>query len=83
MKQVNQTLSSIGTTIFTVMSALAVEHGSINLGQGFPTLKAPPMLCGRQPTRWGTVATSIRRCQVFPNFARLWPPPIGASTGWR
>ena len=41
MKQVNQTLSSIGTTIFTVMSALAVEHGSINLGQGFPDTEGP------------------------------------------
>lgn len=26
----------MGTTIFTVMSALAVEHKAINLGQGFP-----------------------------------------------
>ncbi len=41
MKQVNQTLSSIGTTIFTVMSALAVEHSSINLGQGFPDTEGP------------------------------------------
>lgn len=29
-------LSDIGTTIFTVMSQLAVEHDAINLGQGFP-----------------------------------------------
>ncbi len=29
-------LPSVGTTIFTVMSALAAEHGAINLGQGFP-----------------------------------------------
>jgi methionine aminotransferase len=26
----------VGTTVFTVMSALAVEHQAINLGQGFP-----------------------------------------------
>jgi N-succinyldiaminopimelate aminotransferase len=32
----NTVLSSYGTTIFTVMSALAAEHKSINLGQGFP-----------------------------------------------
>ena len=32
----NEILSSYGTTIFTVMSALAMEHDSINLGQGFP-----------------------------------------------
>jgi methionine aminotransferase len=29
-------LPGIGTTIFTVMSQLAAEHGAINLGQGFP-----------------------------------------------
>ena len=32
---------SYGTTIFTVMSALAAEHGSINLGQGFPDSEGP------------------------------------------
>ncbi|MEN9347610.1 MAG: hypothetical protein RLZZ77_1121 [Bacteroidota bacterium] len=29
-------LPNVGTTIFTVMSKLAVEHNAINLGQGFP-----------------------------------------------
>jgi methionine aminotransferase len=29
-------LPGVGTTIFTVMSQLAAEHGAINLGQGFP-----------------------------------------------
>lgn len=29
-------LPNAGTTIFTVMSSLAAEYGSINLGQGFP-----------------------------------------------
>lgn len=29
-------LPKVGTTVFTVMSALANEHGAINLGQGFP-----------------------------------------------
>ena len=41
MKPTNSLLSGIGTTIFTVMSALAVEHGSINLGQGFPDTEGP------------------------------------------
>jgi aspartate/methionine/tyrosine aminotransferase len=31
----------MGTTIFTVMSALAVEHGAVNLGQGFPDEDGP------------------------------------------
>lgn len=29
-------LPAVGTTIFTLMSALATEHGAVNLGQGFP-----------------------------------------------
>ena len=29
-------LPQVGTTIFTIMSALAAEHEAINLGQGFP-----------------------------------------------
>lgn len=29
-------LPAVGTTIFTVMSSLAVKHAAINLGQGFP-----------------------------------------------
>ena len=29
-------LPDTGTTIFTTMSALAAEHGAVNLGQGFP-----------------------------------------------
>jgi methionine aminotransferase len=29
-------LPHVGTTIFTIMSKLAMEHGALNLGQGFP-----------------------------------------------
>jgi len=29
-------LPNVGTTIFTVMSSLAVKHNAVNLGQGFP-----------------------------------------------
>lgn len=29
-------LPTVGTTIFTVMSSLAVKHDAVNLGQGFP-----------------------------------------------
>src|SRR5450432_3479898 len=37
-------LPKVGTTIFTVMSALAQEHGSVNLGQGFPDFDCDPAL---------------------------------------
>ncbi|MDP7425267.1 MAG: aminotransferase [Rhodospirillales bacterium] len=41
MKPTNTILGEYGTTIFTVMSALAVEHKAINLGQGFPDTDGP------------------------------------------
>lgn len=41
MKSPNAMLDAIGTTIFTVMSALATQHGAINLGQGFPDTDGP------------------------------------------
>ena len=34
--QIQSKLPHVGTTIFTVMSQLAVEHNAVNLGQGFP-----------------------------------------------
>jgi len=37
-------LPSVGTTIFTVMSRLAAEHGAINLSQGFPDFDCDPEL---------------------------------------
>ncbi|MBU3738206.1 MAG: pyridoxal phosphate-dependent aminotransferase [Rhodoferax sp.] len=37
-------LPQVGTTIFTVMSALAAEHQAVNLGQGFPDFDCDPRL---------------------------------------
>ncbi|HEX7436323.1 MAG TPA: pyridoxal phosphate-dependent aminotransferase [Caldimonas sp.] len=41
---VESRLPRVGTTIFTVMSALAAEHGAVNLGQGFPDFDCDPKL---------------------------------------
>jgi N-succinyldiaminopimelate aminotransferase len=37
----NPVFATLGTTIFTAMSALAVEHKAVNLGQGFPDQDGP------------------------------------------
>jgi methionine transaminase len=37
-------LPEVGTTIFSVMSALAAKHGAVNLGQGFPDFDCDPGL---------------------------------------
>jgi methionine transaminase len=42
--QLTSRLPQVGTTIFTVMSALATETGAINLGQGFPDFDGDPRL---------------------------------------
>jgi N-succinyldiaminopimelate aminotransferase len=41
VQRFNPVFEGLGTTIFTVMSALAAECGAINLGQGFPDEDGP------------------------------------------
>jgi methionine transaminase len=43
-------LPAVGTTIFTVMSALATEHKAVNLGQGFPDFNCDPALVNHVTT---------------------------------
>jgi methionine aminotransferase len=42
--QIETKLPKVGTTIFTVMSQLAAQHGAVNLGQGFPDFETPAFL---------------------------------------
>ncbi len=37
-------LPRVGTSIFTIMSGMATEHGAINLSQGFPDFACSPLL---------------------------------------
>ena len=41
---VTSRLPAVGTTIFSVMSALAQQHDAVNLGQGFPDFDCDPAL---------------------------------------
>ncbi|MDZ4745956.1 MAG: methionine aminotransferase [bacterium] len=41
LRKIVSKLPDVGTTIFTVMTNLANEHGAINLAQGFPDYPAP------------------------------------------
>ena len=40
-RRFNPVFAGLPTTIFTVMSGLATEHGAVNLGQGFPDSQGP------------------------------------------
>ncbi len=50
MLELKSKLPGAGTTIFTVMSRMALEHGAINLAQGFPDFDGPPLL--RERVAW-------------------------------
>ena len=41
---ISSRLPAVGTTIFSVMSALAQQHQAVNLGQGFPDFPCDPAL---------------------------------------
>ena len=43
--QIETRLPKVGTTIFSVMSQLALQHKAVNLGQGFPDFSPPQALC--------------------------------------
>ena len=53
-RRLESRLPKVGTTIFTVMSALAAERGAVNLGQGFPDFDCDPRLAD-------AVADAMRR----------------------
>lgn len=46
-RPLNDTFAALPTTVFTVMTNLANEHGSINLGQGFPDEEGPASMKAR------------------------------------
>src|SRR5690606_3567715 len=59
----NSRLPRVGTTIFTVMSALAQQADAVNLGQGFPDFDCDPALVE-------AVADAMRRgCNQYPPMA--------------
>lgn len=46
-KHIESKLPNVGTTIFTKMSLMAMEHNAINLSQGFPDFPVSPELVDR------------------------------------
>ncbi len=89
MQPANSLLSSLGTTIFTTMSALAVQHGAINLGQGFPDTEGPAdivraaadaLLDGRNQYPPLTGVPELRQAVAAAN-RRFWGLEIDADRG--
>ena len=89
MKPANTLLAATGTTIFTVMSALAARHGAINLGQGFPDVEGPSdvvraaaeaLLDGRNQYPPLTGLPELREAVAAAN-ARFWGLAIDPAAG--
>jgi hypothetical protein len=73
-------LPQVGTTIFTVMSALAQQRGAVNLGQGFPDFECDPrLLDARWARRWRRpepVPADGRRAGAAPGGVRKIEPAV-------
>ncbi|MGC1547140.1 MAG: pyridoxal phosphate-dependent aminotransferase [Rhodanobacter sp.] len=81
-------LPKVGTTIFSVMSQLALEHKAVNLGQGFPDYEPPhalrdavtrAMAEGRNQYAPGIGLAPLRE-QIALKTARLYGHRVDADT---
>jgi methionine aminotransferase len=85
MKPIESKLPTVGTTIFTVMSRLAEQHGAVNLSQGFPDFQPPDGLlerveeqlharCHQYAPMPGSVPLRAAKCAIRP------PARIGVAS---
>lgn len=63
-------LPQVGTTIFTVISALVQKHRAVNVGQGFPDFDCDPRL-QQLVTEHGAAAIPIAGLYLEPYEARV------------
>lgn len=86
--QIETKLPKVGTTIFSVMSQLALEHKAVNLGQGFPDFEPPEalreavaraMVEGRNQYAPGIGLASLRE-QIALKTERMYGRHINADT---
>lgn len=80
-------VAGFGTTIFTEMSALAIEYGAVNLGQGFPDFAGPDFV---KQAAAEAVAADINQYAPMPGLPRLrkavaaqWQDRHGREVDWQ
>lgn len=66
--QIPSRLPQVGTTIFSVMSGLALKHGAINLSQGFPDFAPPARLLERVAHHMATGANQYAMMHGAPGL---------------
>ncbi len=76
-------LPKVGTTIFTVMSALAQQHGAVNLGQGFPDFACDPRLVDAVDTAMRSGLNQYPPMTGVPTLRERVAEKIGAIYGHR
>ncbi|MCS6940174.1 MAG: methionine aminotransferase [Roseiflexaceae bacterium] len=80
-------VAGFGTTIFTEMSALALERGAINLGQGFPDFPGPAFV---KEAAVAAISADINQYAPMPGLPRLrqavaaqWERDYGRAVDWQ
>ncbi|WP_233842991.1 pyridoxal phosphate-dependent aminotransferase [Dyella sp. 2HG41-7] len=81
-------LPKVGTTIFSVMSHLAVQHKAVNLGQGFPDFEPPQALRDAVTRAMANglnqyapgIGTAALREQIAQKTERLYKHKVSADT---
>lgn len=76
-------LPHVGTTIFTVMSALAAEKGAVNLGQGFPDFEPDPLLLDAVERALRGGRNQYAPLNGWPPLCQLVSDKVHALYGWR
>jgi aspartate/methionine/tyrosine aminotransferase len=80
-------VAGFGTTIFTEMSALAVQHGAVNLGQGFPDFPGPAFV---KQAAAAAIAADLNQYAPMPGLPHLrqaiaaqWARDYGRAVDWQ
>jgi aspartate/methionine/tyrosine aminotransferase len=80
-------VAGFGTTIFTEMSALAVQHGAVNLGQGFPDFPGPEFV---KQAAAAAITADLNQYAPMPGLPRLrqaiaaqWQREQGRAVDWQ
>jgi methionine aminotransferase len=76
-------LPKVGTTIFTVMSQLAAEHGAVNLGQGFPDFPVPARLVDALTRAMQAGHNQYAPMTGIPALRQAIADKTGRCYGWR
>ena len=80
-------VAGFGTSIFTEITALAVQHGAVNLGQGFPDFAAPAFV---KQAAADAIAADMNQYAPAPGLPRLrqavaaqWQREHGRAVDWQ